>query len=153
MNYAGSWRNLCAYLWFHGINSQKEKWDVHRRFWINRPRGPAVRSTSQAVYGCPFLHTLTTGFINFFSSDYLRWKWYVTASFLLCSRSVLSNPTDCSMPGFLSFTISWSLLKLVSVESATPSNHLIRHPLSSCLQSFPASGFNLQLFWCRVENF
>ena len=32
---------------------------------------------------------------------------------------------DCSMPGFLSFTISWSLLKLISIESVMPSNNLI----------------------------
>ena len=29
------------------------------------------------------------------------------------------------MPGFLSFTISWSLLKLISIELVMPSNHLI----------------------------
>ena len=40
----------------------------------------------------------------------------------------------------LSFTISWSLLQLMSIESVMPSNHLIFcHPLLSCLQSFPAS--------------
>ena len=32
---------------------------------------------------------------------------------------------DCSTPGFLSFTISWSLLKLMSIKSVMPSNHLI----------------------------
>ena len=32
---------------------------------------------------------------------------------------------DCSTPGFLSFTISQSLLKLLSIESVMPSNHLI----------------------------
>ena len=44
----------------------------------------------------------------------------------------------------LSFTISPSLLRLMSFESVMPSNHLILcRPLflfSSCLQSFPASG-------------
>ena len=41
----------------------------------------------------------------------------------------------------LSFTISLNLLKLVSIESVMPSNHLILcHPLSSHLQFFPASG-------------
>ena len=41
----------------------------------------------------------------------------------------------------LSFTISRSLLKLMSIESVIPSNHLILcHPFSSCLQHFPASG-------------
>ena len=61
---------------------------------------------------------------------------------LLFSRSVvftLCNPTDCSMPGF---PVSRSLLKLVSIESEMPSNHLILcHPTSPfALQSFPASG-------------
>ena len=32
---------------------------------------------------------------------------------------------DCSMLGFLSFTISQSLLNLMSTESMIPSNHLI----------------------------
>ena len=42
---------------------------------------------------------------------------------------------------FLSFTISWSLPKLMSIGSVMPSNHLISVvPFSSCLQSSPASG-------------
>jgi len=42
----------------------------------------------------------------------------------------------------LSFTISWSLLKLMSIELVTPSNYLILCcPFSSCLQSFLASGY------------
>ena len=32
---------------------------------------------------------------------------------------------DCSTPGLLSITNSWSLLKLMSIESVMPSNHLI----------------------------
>ena len=41
----------------------------------------------------------------------------------------------------LSITNSWSLLKLMSIQSVMPSNHLILfYPFSSCLQSFPASG-------------
>ena len=42
----------------------------------------------------------------------------------------LFNPMDCSTPGFLSITNSWSLLKLMSIESVMPSNHLsLYHPL------------------------
>ena len=42
----------------------------------------------------------------------------------------LCNPMACSTPGFLSITNSWSLLKLMSIESMMPSNHLILcHPL------------------------
>ena len=41
----------------------------------------------------------------------------------------------------LSITNSHSLLKLMSIKSVMPSNHLILcHPFSSCLQPFPASG-------------
>ena len=53
----------------------------------------------------------------------------------------LCDTMDCSMPGPLSFTISQSLLKFMSIESMMPSNHLILcHPFSSCPPSFPASG-------------
>ena len=37
----------------------------------------------------------------------------------------LCNPRHCSMPASLSFTNSHSLLKLMSIESVMPSNHLI----------------------------
>ena len=41
----------------------------------------------------------------------------------------------------LSITNSWTLLKLISIESVMPSNHLILcHPLLLHLQSFPGSG-------------
>ena len=53
----------------------------------------------------------------------------------------LCNPMDCSTPGFVSFTISQNLLKLMSIESMMPSNYLVLcYPFSSCLQSFLASG-------------
>ena len=32
---------------------------------------------------------------------------------------------DCSTPGSLSFTLSWGLLRFMSIESVMPSNHLI----------------------------
>ena len=45
---------------------------------------------------------------------------------LLFSRSVVSlcDPMNCSSQTPLSFNISWSLLKLMSIESVMPSNHL-----------------------------
>ena len=41
------------------------------------------------------------------------------------SHVQLCDPMDCSILGSLSFTISQSLLKLMSTESVMPSNHLI----------------------------
>ena len=50
------------------------------------------------------------------------------------------QPHGLHMPSSLSFTICWSLLRLMSVESVMPSSHLILCcPLSSCFQSSPAS--------------
>ena len=61
-----------------------------------------------------------------------------------CCCSVVSDsvtPWIAALQASLSSTISWSLLRLMSIESVMPSNHLILcHPFSSCPQSFPASG-------------
>ena len=50
------------------------------------------------------------------------------------------TPRTAAHQASLSFTISRSLLKLMSTESVMPSNYLILCPFSSCPQSFPASG-------------
>ena len=54
----------------------------------------------------------------------------------------LCDPVHCSMPGFpvLHVTISWGLLRFMSIELMMLSNHLILCHRSSCPQSFPASG-------------
>ena len=61
---------------------------------------------------------------------------------LLFSRSVVSDsatPWTAACQASLSFTISWSLLKLMSVESVMPSNHLILcHPLLLQPSIFPS---------------
>ena len=44
------------------------------------------------------------------------------------SYLTLCDPVDCSTPGFLSFTISWSLLRFMSIELLMLSNHLILCP-------------------------
>ena len=54
---------------------------------------------------------------------------------------LFGTPWTTALQASLSFTVSWSLLKLMFTESVMPSDHLIlSHPFSSCLQSFPASG-------------
>ena len=64
-------------------------------------------------------------------------------SWLLLSHSVGSDsaiPWIAAHQDSLSFTVSWSLLKLMSIESVMPFKHLIPCvPYSSCLPSFPAS--------------
>ena len=46
------------------------------------------------------------------------------------SCPILCNSMDCNTQASLSITNSWNLLKLMSIESVMPSNHLILcHPL------------------------
>ena len=68
------------------------------------------------------------------------------ASFYPCCCSVtkscliLYNPMNCTLKTSLSFTISWSLLKLMSIESVMPPTIWSSiAPFSSYRQSFPAS--------------
>ena len=57
-----------------------------------------------------------------------------------CVR-LFATPWTVAHQASLSFTISWNLLKLMSIELVMPSNHLASIiPFSSCLQYFPASG-------------
>ena len=53
---------------------------------------------------------------------------------------MLCDPMDCSTQASLSITNSRSLVKLVSIESVMPSNHLILcHPLLLLLSIFPST--------------
>ena len=60
---------------------------------------------------------------------------------LLSHARLFVTPWTAPHQASLSITNSRSLLKLISIESVMPSNHLILViPFSSHLQSFPASG-------------
>ena len=78
---------------------------------------------------------------------------------LLFSYKVMSNSDSmgCSMLTSLSFTISWSLLKLMSIDSVMPSNHLsLCFPLLPSI--FPSIGVfsnesALRIRWPKYWNF
>ena len=65
-----------------------------------------------------------------------KWSWFSINTFhidavqsLSCARLV-STPRTAARQASLSFTTSWSLLKLMSIESVMPSHHLnLCHPL------------------------
>ena len=60
---------------------------------------------------------------------------------LLNCIQLFVTPWTAAGQASLSLTISWSLLKLMSIESVMLGNHLILCcPLLLCPQSFPASG-------------
>ena len=51
---------------------------------------------------------------------------------------LFATPWTAAHQTYLYFTISWSLLKLVSIKLVMSSNHpILMVPFSSCLQSFP----------------
>ena len=67
-------------------------------------------------------------------------------SSLLSRVQLLETPWTVACQASLSFIISWSSLKLLSLEMVMPSNHLIHCcPFSSCPQSFPASVFSKEM--------
>ena len=73
----------------------------------------------------------------------------------ICHVQFFVTPWTTVCQASLSFTISWSLLKLMSIKLVMPSNHFIFCcPLSSCLQYFPGSGsFPMsQLFTFRSDQ-
>ena len=71
----------------------------------------------------------------------------------------LCDPMNCSPPGFLSFTVSLSLLKFTSIELVMRSNHLILcHPLLILPSIFPSirvfsSESALRIRWPKYWSF
>ena len=85
-------------------------------------------------------------------------KWTLSVQFSH-SCPTLCNPTHCSMPGLLSITNSWNLLKLMSITSVMPSNHVILcHPLFFLPSIFPSirifsNESVLHIRWPKYWNF
>ena len=66
---------------------------------------------------------------------------WISSVHLLRRVWLFATPQTAARQASLSITNSQSLLKLMSIESVMPYNHLILYvPFSSCPQSLPASG-------------
>ena len=72
---------------------------------------------------------------------------------------LLATPGTAACQASLSFTVSWSFLKLMSIESVTPSNHLVLcHPFLLLPSIFPSirvfsSELALRIKWPRYWSF
>ena len=87
----------------------------------------------------PFIHSVHKEVLSTYHGciNVLFTPWnYINESLLHCCYSLVwlcrtvCDPMDCSTPGFLSITNSWSSPKLMSIKSVMPSSHLILyHPL------------------------
>ena len=77
----------------------------------------------------------------------------------LCHAQLSANPRTVVHQTSLSFTISWSLLKLISIEFVMPSNHLIHcHPLLLPPSIFPSirvfsNESILRIRWPKYQSF
>ena len=76
-------------------------------------------------------------------------QWNIQFSSVAQSCQTRCNPMDCSTLGSLSINNSQSLLKLMSIESVTPSNHLI---LSSPSPAFSLSQHQGLFQWVRSSH-
>ena len=63
-----------------------------------------------------------------------------TVKMLILPKAVFATQWTTAHQASLSFTISWSLLKLMSIESVLPSTKSSSFARFSCPPSFPASG-------------
>ena len=90
--------------------------------------------SSELVFGISLLRRLWLKRGLRLRPSYCHFLWEWPAVFLQEHAVVAQLPSRVQFPGTprtaarqasLSFTISWSLLKLVSIESMMPSNHLI----------------------------
>ena len=103
-----------------------------------------VRKDSQSFFSCKCTSGVPLCVQT--SSSYKDSHIGFVVVFQLLSHVWLSvTPRTVAHQASLSFTISWNLLKLMSIKSVMLCNHLILCRLlstlfSSCLQSFPASG-------------
>ena len=105
--------------------------------WL-RPYSISFWRVSVLFYSCPYFPTYSTSpnlLLKLQSNHF--WLLFCCSVAKLCLT--LCDPMDCSRRAFLSFTILWSLLKLMSIESAMPFNNLILCHSSSCPQSLSES--------------
>ena len=81
------------------------------------------------------------GFVNGNSVEFPQLLRAISSVQLLSHARLFETPWTIARQAFLSITNSWSLLKLMPIESVMPSNISSSVvPFSSCLQHFPASG-------------
>ena len=101
-----------------------------------------THSNTKHCYPCPWPSGSPQQFTNSLSMSILVTLKSILVVQLLSHIQFFVNPWTAAQQAPLSFTISWSLLKLMSIESVIPSNHL--SPPSPALnlsqhQSFPIS--------------
>jgi len=87
------------------------------------------------------------------------WSFSISPSNEYSGLTFFQFSSDCNTPGFSSITISQALLKLISIGSVMPSNHLILcHPLLLRPSIFPSiqvfsTELVLRIMWPKYWSF
>ena len=123
----------------------EDAWEQRRllsfalQLWHLHVLGAASSGTGQGCSGAPrWSHSMA--FTAIYSLLPNLWGHFIVQ--LLSRVQLFATLWTAVLQASLFFTMSRSLLRFMSIESVMPSNHLIlcRPLLSSCHQSFPASG-------------
>ena len=124
------WTPLSAYRNSAAINPLPGVWSTRQDGLLSQERRREVNTMPRQ----PFSQTITPPI--YFSKDHQ----FISVQSLSCVR-IFATPWTTACQASLSITNSRSPPKPMSIELVMPSNRLIFHrPLSSCPQSFPASG-------------
>ena len=103
-------------------------WANSKSWWWTRKPWPLQSMESQRV-----------GLRNNWAIG-LNWSIVFSSVQSLSHIRLIATPRITACQAALSITISWSSLKLMSIEFVYPTTLSSVIPFSSCLQSFPASG-------------
>ena len=117
-------------------------------FWISFPFRSLQRIEQRSLCNVIGTHYLIISHFLFYTCIVLQ---------LLSHVRLFATPWTSAHQASLSFTISWSLLKLMSIESVMQSNHLILcHPLLLLPSIFPSirvfsNESTLHIRWPSIE--
>ena len=127
----------------------KGQWAFLLKMWVNIPTLSLTSSVTWVTYSLKnlvfLIHTLSNSNLYFLCvlrikrNDLCR-KPSVQFNHSVVSNSLQPHGLTAAFQASLSFTISWSLLKLMSSESVMPSNHLVLCCSLLLPSFFPVSG-------------
>ena len=146
-SFSGSWQNLLFVTVLLGamVHFQDSEYHSVQASW---------KKILVTTHGLPWKHSLTLSFC-FIPLNFCQFR----SVQLLSHVQLFVTPWTAACQASLSITNPWSLLKLMSIESVMPSNHLILcHPLLFLLSIFPSiRGFSsesvLHIRWPKYCSF
>ena len=127
---------LCSKTWFFGGIKAKSMYSTPKQIYQGRERGEVTCTETQVRWtmsqkmrtrtsDARGTHMMCRGNTECPTSGRMKAQAIVTVVQSLNHVQLFATPWTAARQASLSFTISWSLLKLISIELVTPRNHLI----------------------------